>query len=103
MRGVALGRTITTHGNRNEDSMALIQVRVIAGVFTTPQKREIVARLTDAMVAIEGENMRQTIWCIVDEVAGGEWGVGGRTLTADDARALARARPIGSPDERDAR
>ena len=70
--------------------MALIQVTVIAGVFTTPQKQEIVERLTDAMVAIEGENMRQTIWCIVAEVASGEWGVGGRTLTADDVKALAR-------------
>jgi 4-oxalocrotonate tautomerase len=76
--------------------MALIQVTVIAGVFTTPQKEEIIERLTDAMVEIEGENMRQAIWCIVDEVADGEWGVGGRPLTADDVRALARARPISS-------
>jgi 4-oxalocrotonate tautomerase len=90
-------------GNHREDSMALIQVTVIAGVFTTPQKREIVERLTDAMVAIEGENMRQTIWCIVEEVASGEWGVGGRMLTADDVKALARARPIGSPERRERR
>ena len=73
--------------------MALIHVTVIAGVFTAPQKQEIVERLTDAMAEIEGENMRQTIWCIVEEVASGEWGVGGQTLTADDVRALARATP----------
>ena len=73
--------------------MALIRVTLIAGVFTTPQKQELIERLTDAMVAIEGENMRQTVWCIVDEVASGEWGVGGRMLTADDLKALARARP----------
>jgi 4-oxalocrotonate tautomerase len=71
--------------------MALIKVTVNAGVFTAPQKDEIVERLTDAMVAIEGENMRRTIWCIVEEVASGAWGVGGRTLTADDIKALARA------------
>ena len=70
--------------------MALIQVKLIAGVFTTPQKQEIVARLTDAMVEIEGESMRRGIWCLIEEVASGEWGVGGQTLTADDARALAR-------------
>ncbi len=79
------------HGDHEEDGMALIKVTVIAGVFTAPQKQEIVERLTDAMVAIEGENMRRTIWCIVEEVASGEWGIGGRTLTADDVRALARA------------
>ena len=84
------------HSDEKEDGMALIQVTVIAGVFTTPQKEEIIERVTDAMVAIEGENMRETVWCIVEEVASGEWGVGGRPLTADDARALARVTPIGS-------
>ena len=74
-----------------EDAMALIKVTVISGVFTAPQKQVIVERLTDAMVAIEGENMRRTIWCIVEEVASGDWGIGGRTLTADDVKALARA------------
>jgi 4-oxalocrotonate tautomerase len=78
--------------------MALIRVAVIAGVFTRTQKEEIIERLTDAMVAIEGENMREAVWCLVEEVASGEWGVGGRTLTADDVRALARATPAG-PDE----
>ena len=61
--------------------MSLIQVMVIAGVFTAPQRREMVERITDAMVAIEGENMRQAIWCIVVEVPSEDWGVGGRTRT----------------------
>ena len=60
-----------------ECGVSLIQVKVIAGVFTAPQKREIVERLTDAMVGIEGENMRRLTWCVVEEVAGGEGGIGG--------------------------
>jgi 4-oxalocrotonate tautomerase len=83
----------TTTTDEEEGDVALIRVTVIAGVFTTPQKEEIIERLTDAMVAIEGENMRQAVWCLLEEVASGEWGVGGRTLTADDVRALARATP----------
>lgn len=71
--------------------MALIQVTVIKGVFTTPQKHEIIERLTDAMVEVEGEGMRKHIWCLVAEVASGDWGSGGQTLTADDVRALARS------------
>jgi 4-oxalocrotonate tautomerase len=74
-----------------EDSMALIQVKVIEGVFTAPQKREIIERLTDAMVEIESESMRQATWCVIEEVASGDWGVGGQILTADDVRALARS------------
>jgi 4-oxalocrotonate tautomerase len=73
-----------------ENSMPLIQVTLIAGVFTAPQKQEIIERLTDAMVAIEGEAMRSVTWCLVEEVASGEWGLGGQTVTADDFKALAR-------------
>lgn len=70
--------------------MPLIQVKVVEGVFTAQQKQEIIERLTDALVAIEGESMRQATWCLVEEVASGDWGIGGQPLTADDERALAR-------------
>ena len=39
--------------------MPLIQVQVIKDVFSQEQKRQIISKLTDAMVSIEGENMRQ--------------------------------------------
>ena len=35
-------------------------------------------RLTDTMVAIEGEAMRGVTWVIVEEVPSGDWGIGGR-------------------------
>jgi 4-oxalocrotonate tautomerase len=82
---------LATAINSRGEHMALIQVKVIADVFTRQQKEEIVERLTDAMVAIEGENMRRTIWCLVEEVASGDWSVGGQTLTADDVKAIARS------------
>jgi 4-oxalocrotonate tautomerase len=69
--------------------MPLISVKLIEGVFDDDQKREIIERLTDAMVAIEGENMRQVTWCVVEEVKSGDWGIAGNALTADHVRALA--------------
>ena len=42
--------------------MPLIQVRVIKDVFSKDQKRQIIKKLTDAMVSIEGENMRGVTW-----------------------------------------
>ena len=42
--------------------MPLIQVRVIKDVFNKEQKRQIISKLTDAMVSIEGENMRNVTW-----------------------------------------
>ena len=73
-----------------EECVPLIQVKVVGGVFTAQQKQEIIERLTDAMVAIEGETMRQSTWCVVEEVPSGAWGIGGQSITADDERALAR-------------
>ncbi|KQU68946.1 4-oxalocrotonate tautomerase family protein [Phycicoccus sp. Root101] len=69
--------------------MPLIQVKVIENVFTDEQKQQIVRGLTDAMVAIEGENMRPVTWCLVEEVRSGDWGIAGSPLTTSDVKALA--------------
>ena len=69
--------------------MPLINVKLIEDVFTPNQKREIVERLTDAMVSVEGENMRSVTWVVVEEVASGDWGIGGQPLSTEDVRALA--------------
>jgi 4-oxalocrotonate tautomerase len=69
--------------------MPLINVKLIEDVFTTAQKQEIVRTLTDAMVSIEGENMRPVTWCIVEEVRSGDWGIAGNPLTTGDVKALA--------------
>jgi 4-oxalocrotonate tautomerase len=69
--------------------MPLIQVKLIDEVFTSTQKKEIITKLTDAMVSIEGENMRAVTWVLIEEVRSGEWGIGGNALTTADVRALA--------------
>jgi len=69
--------------------MPLIQVRVIKDVFSKDQKRQIIKKLTDAMVSIEGENMRGVTWVTVEEVESGDWGIGGNALTTSDVDALA--------------
>ena len=75
--------------------MPLVNVRLIEGVFTQAQKQEMIHKLTDAMVAIEGENMRPVTVVIVDEVKSGDWGIGGKPLTTDDVRALAAGKAKG--------
>jgi 4-oxalocrotonate tautomerase len=69
--------------------MPLINVKIIENVFTAEQKHDIVERLTEAMVDIEGENMRPVTWVIVEEVSSGDWGIGGKPLTTADVKALA--------------
>ena len=38
--------------------MPLIEVHLIENVFDLEQKRQIIQKLTDVMVSIDGENMR---------------------------------------------
>jgi 4-oxalocrotonate tautomerase len=63
--------------------------------FHASQKQEMIRKLTDAMVSIEGENMRQVTWVIIDEVKSGDWGLGGEPLTTNDVKALAAGTPKG--------
>ncbi len=72
--------------------MPLINVKVIENVFTA-EKRDVVKRLTEAMVTVEGENMRALTWVVMEEVRSGDWGIGGNTLTTGDVKALAAGVP----------
>jgi 4-oxalocrotonate tautomerase len=69
--------------------MPLIQVKLIDEVFTPAQKKEIITKLTDTMVSIEGENLRPYTLVILEEIRSGGWGVGGQALTTSDVRAVA--------------
>lgn len=69
--------------------MPFINVKLIEGVFTSAQKQEMIRKLTDTMVDIEGENMRQVTWCVVEEVKSGDWGLAGKPLRTEDVKALA--------------
>jgi 4-oxalocrotonate tautomerase len=73
----------------------LIQVKLIEDVFTDAQKRDIVEKLTDTMVEIEGENMRSVTWVVIEEVKSGQWGIGGNPLTTADVKALAAGAAVG--------
>ena len=72
--------------------MPLVNVKLIAGVFTHGQKQEMIRRLTGAMVSVGGESMRSVTWVVVDEVKSGDWGVGGQPITTRDVKAMAAGR-----------
>ena len=68
--------------------MPLVQVKLIEGVFSQDQKQEMITRLTETMVDIEGEAMRPVTWVVLEEVNSGEWGIGGKGLTTQDVKDL---------------
>ncbi|MEW8521181.1 MAG: tautomerase family protein [Candidatus Thiodiazotropha sp.] len=62
--------------------MPLITVNLIENVFSSEDKVQMIEKLTNAMVEIEGENMRSVTWVKIEEVPEGQWGIGGNAMTA---------------------
>jgi 4-oxalocrotonate tautomerase len=70
----------------------MVTIDVIKDVFTPKQKQELIAKVTDAMVSVEGENLRGVTWVRIKEFEGGDWAIGGKPLRASDVQALAAAK-----------
>ncbi len=69
--------------------MPLVTIDVIRDVFTPVQKEELITRVTEAMISVEGEAMRGVTWVRINEVEQGDWAIGGKPLHAADVHALA--------------
>lgn len=69
--------------------MPLVTIDVIKDVFTPKQKQELIDKVTEAMIAVEGESLRGVTWVRINEYQGGDWAIGGKALKAADVHALA--------------
>jgi len=70
--------------------MPLVTIDVIKNVFTPQQKEQLIEKVTEAMVEVEGENMRPVTWVRINEFEGGDWAIGGKRLSATDVHAMAK-------------
>lgn len=71
--------------------MPLATVKVIEGVFTDAEKGQMIEKVTEALIAVEGEPLRDKTVVIVEETKSGDWGIGGRSLTTDDVKGVREA------------
>lgn len=71
--------------------MPLVNVHVLENVFTPEQKKQIITKLTDAMVSIEGEPFRSVTWVKIEEVKEGSWGIGGHPLHLSDVERIRKS------------
>ena len=71
--------------------MPFVNVKVIEGTLDADQKQEMITRLTDTVVSIDGEGAREVTWVVIEEVASGEWGIGGQAQTTEEVMALKAA------------
>jgi 4-oxalocrotonate tautomerase len=70
-------------------------VKLVKGALTAEQKQTMLKRVTEAIVSVEGEELRQGVQVIIEEsVNDGEWSVGGNMLTIE---AMARIKAGQNP------
>lgn len=72
--------------------MPFAQVKVVEGVFSQTQKQEMIEKVSDAIISVEGENLRDKTFVVIEEVKSGDWGIGGKTVTAEDVKNLQTAK-----------
>jgi 4-oxalocrotonate tautomerase len=69
--------------------MPLVQIHAIKGVFSSEAKKKIIEKVTDAIVQVEGENLRRVTVVTINEIDSGDWGIGGKPLTTDAVKEMA--------------
>jgi 4-oxalocrotonate tautomerase len=67
--------------------MPFIEIKVIEGVFSPEEQRELVERVSEAVIAVEGEALRPVTHTVVTETPSGSWAIGGQAFTAEDVKA----------------
>jgi 4-oxalocrotonate tautomerase len=72
--------------------MPIVSVKLIEGVFSPEQKRQMIERITEAIVSIEGERMRSFTTVVLEDIRSGDWAVGGRSMTAEVVKDLQSGR-----------
>ena len=69
--------------------MPLAQLKGLSGFLSMAQKQELIRKVTEAIVSVEGEGVRPVTWVIVEDVFSGQWGVGGTPVTTEALQKMA--------------
>ena len=48
--------------------MPLVLIKGVANYLTPVQKEEIIEKVTDAVVSVEGEGLRAVTWVLIEDV-----------------------------------
>jgi 4-oxalocrotonate tautomerase len=74
-------------------AMPIIDVKVMEGVLTTEQKQKIARGMTDVFADVVGSRARPVTWVVIQDVASGQWTMGGGPLRPKASRSSCAASP----------
>jgi 4-oxalocrotonate tautomerase len=68
--------------------MPLITIKMFEGELSESQAKDLIHAVTEAVVPFVGEKLRENTWVLVEEIASGAWGIGGKAFGLKDVRAI---------------
>jgi 4-oxalocrotonate tautomerase len=77
--------SVAGYEDPNSGRVTHVTIDVIKDVFTPKQKQDLIAKVTAAMIEVEGENMRGVTWVRVNEFESGDWAISGKALAEGKA------------------
>lgn len=69
--------------------MPIVEIEILDGVFDEDQKREMILKVTEAMVEVEGEAMRDKTWVRTKTIPSGQFAIGGHIMDPGSVRQAA--------------
>jgi 4-oxalocrotonate tautomerase len=68
--------------------MPLITIKIFEDELSDSQTKDLIHQVTEAVIPFVGEQLRDSTWVLVEEIASGSWGIGGKAFGLKDVRAI---------------
>jgi 4-oxalocrotonate tautomerase len=66
--------------------MPLVTIKVFKGELSNVQAQDLIRKVTETLIPFVGEKLRDNTWVLVEEIASGSWGIGGKAFGLQDVR-----------------
>ena len=68
--------------------MPICTIKMFEGELTEAQSADLIHKSTEAIIPFVGEKLRGNTWVLIEEIASGSWGIGGKAFGLKDVRAI---------------
>ena len=76
--------------------MPVVNVRLMENVLSPGQKQEIAEQITETLVSVIGEPVRELTWVIVDDIRSGQLSIGAKPITTEAVKDMLAGAPAGA-------
>ena len=68
--------------------MPLITIKMFEGELSDSQAADLIHKVTEAVIPFVGDKLLDKTWVLIEEIASGSWGIGGKAFGLKDVRAV---------------